>query len=110
MMKKCERCGELKDMMSWESLCYQCFKAKNLEDSQRSVREPEDGEDIDTFSSDYVICPYCGCAIPTDLPYSDFPEIFIDGDHEIDCPECEKTYILETGVSYSYETRRKKED
>lgn len=63
-------------------------------------------EDVDTYSTDYVICPYCGCAHETCLGYEDFPEIYEDGDHELECDECGKIFVMETTVIYSWQTRR----
>lgn len=104
MKKICERCGKVKEMMSWDSLCYQCLIDADLEIKQQQIRTGED--DVDTYSSDYIICPYCGNAYDNKYCYEDFPEIYQEGDHEIDCDECGKTFILETMVSYSYETRK----
>ena len=56
------------------------------------------------------ICPYCGCALPTDLGYEDFPEIYEEGDHKLTCPECDKDFRLTTRVSYSWETERIKDN
>ncbi len=54
-----------------------------------------------------MICPYCREAIEANLGYEDFPEIYEEGDHEIKCEECGKTFILNTSISYSWETRKK---
>lgn len=102
----CARCKKKMTTFSWETMCYQCQKEHALAMAVEAIKNGE--EDVDTGSSDYVICPYCGCATEADWPYEDFPELFIDGSHEIDCPECEKTFILETTISYSYETRKAK--
>ena len=104
MKKICRICGKVAEMFSWEDLCYTCQKSEDLRKKQEMIREG--GEDIDTFSSDYVICPYCGEALETDFGYDAFPEIYEDGEHEIQCPDCEKTFILETTISFYYETRR----
>lgn len=105
--KVCKRCGKEKYMMSWETMCYECTKLKALEETQANIREAEPDEDVDTWSEDYVICPYCGEALETNVGYPDFPEIYEDGDHELECPECGKTFILNTIVSYSWETSKK---
>lgn len=55
--------------------------------------------EADTSSSYYIICPYCGYAIDACYGYE-------EGEHEIECPECGKTYIMEINISYDYETRR----
>ncbi len=106
MMKICERCGKSKHMMSWERICYQCMKEEGLEKTQMAIKQAAPDEKVDTWSSDYVICPYCGEALKTDLGYEDFPEIYEDGEHELDCPECGRIFILNTCVSYSWETEK----
>lgn len=105
-VKICERCGKQKRMMSWERICFQCMKAEELERVQERVRAAEPDETPDTWSSDYVICPYCGEAMDTNVGYEDFPEIYEDGDHQVECPECGKVFTLETSVSYTWETRK----
>ena len=107
---KCKRCGKEKWISEKDHLCRQCRTEKEQEKIKRDFdefqEEAEEGEKFDTWHTDFVICPHCGYAIPADLPYEDFPELYEDGSHEIDCPECEKQFILETNVSYSYETRK----
>lgn len=106
MKKICARCGKEKEItFSWETKCWKCQKEEALEEVQEAIKEGE--EDVDTGSSDYVICPYCGEAIETCYGYEDFPELYEEGDNEIECPECEKTFIMNTSISYYYETRKK---
>ena len=93
-------------MFSWEDICCTCKRKEDIAKIQRQIKDNE--EDVDTFSTDYVVCPYCGHAMDTCYGYEDFPELYEEGEHEIECGECEKTFILETMVSYSYETRRAK--
>lgn len=100
----CERCKKKMTTFSWETMCYQCQKEHALEVAVEAIKNGE--EDADTYSTDYVICPYCGNAISTDYGYEDFPELFIDGDHELTCEECGKDFVLETSISYYYETRK----
>lgn len=110
MEKVCKRCGKIAQMMSWEDYCYACLIQNELERVQLNVREAKEDEDPDTYSTDYVICPYCGCELPTDLSYEDFPEIYEEGDHKLTCPECDKDFRLTTSVSYSWETERIKDN
>ncbi len=106
MKKICERCGKIKPIVSWEKYCYPCQKEIELERIQKEIAESED-EEVDTGSSDYVICPYCGEGLETCYGYEDFPEIYEEGEHTITCPECDKDFVLETSVSYYYETHKK---
>lgn len=103
MEKICKICGKPRSMFSWEDICYTCKQRKDLIEIQRQIKA---NEDVDTFSSNYIICPYCGNALDTKYGYEDFPELYEEGDHELECSECGKTFIMETMVSYSYETRK----
>ena len=109
MQKICERCGQLKNMMSWEKKCYKCMKEEALEKIQQNIKDAEPDEEVDTWSDDYVICPYCGYAMETNVNYEDLSEIYEEGDHDVECPECEKCFRLTTSVSYSWETEKIKE-
>ncbi len=105
MKKVCKECGEIKEMFSWEDHCSSCRKKIALEKVQADIEEAKTtGEEVDTWSDDYVICPYCGHAHETCLGYEDFPEIYEEGSHKVECDECGKTFELETSVSYSWET------
>nr|DAV58121.1 MAG TPA: zinc-ribbon domain protein [Caudoviricetes sp.] len=104
MEKICKICGKPRFMLSWEDTCYTCKQKQHLTAIQQMIKDNQ--EDVDTFSSDYIICPYCGNALDTKYGYEDFPELYEEGDHELECDECGKTFILETMVSYSYETRK----
>ena len=104
MIKTCKRCGKPREMMSWEDTCFSCLKEADLERTQEAIRA---GEDPDTTSSDFVICPHCGEAIDAGIiGYADFPEAYTEGDHEIECPGCGKHYTLSTTCSYSWETKK----
>lgn len=96
----CERCGK-EYSLAWmnRGLCEECFKKKKLEDVRQSIKEGEP----DTFSSDYIICPYCGFAFEPDFE-DDY--LFEDGDHTYECEECDKEFTVTTMVSYSWETER----
>ncbi len=107
MKKICKRCGKEREMPSWETTCYKCIKLKALEQTQAAIREAEPDEYVSTWSDDYVICPYCGAAMETNVGYPDFPEIYEEGNHELECDECGKPFILNTRVSYSWETEKK---
>ena len=104
MNKLCKICGKIKNMFSWEDTCYSCQKQQELKRIQEEIKAGK--EKVDTFSTDYVSCPYCGYAHETCYGYEDFPELYEEDDHEIECYECGKTFVLETTVSYSWRTRR----
>lgn len=104
MRKDCKVCGKETNLPSFEDTCYSCLIKQNLKRVQEQIEANE--EDVDTSSSDYVICPYCGDATETCYGYEDFPELFEDGEHTITCEECGRSFILETTISYYYKTKR----
>lgn len=107
MKKVCECCGKnFTAWLPWDTKCCKCERLEDLKKIQDAIKTAEPGEKINTFSTDYVICPYCGNGMETNCGYEDFPEIYEEGDHEIKCPECEKLFILSTSVSYSWETEK----
>mgnify|MGYP001851664449 CR=1 FL=1 len=102
----CEKCGK-EDEFAWMNggLCADCFRKKKLDDIRTSIDEGEP----DTFSSDYIVCPYCGNAIDAE-DLVDYPELYEDGEHELLCEECSKTFKVDTMVSYEWETHRMEDD
>lgn len=103
MKKTCKICGKEKNLYSWEDTCYSCQKEQDLKRAQEQIKA---GKNADTSSSDYVICPYCGDATETCYGYEDFPELYEEGEHSITCEECGRSFVLQTTVSYFYETKR----
>lgn len=111
MKKVCECCGKnFTAWLPWDTKCFKCEKLERLKEIQDAIKEAEPNENVDTFSSEYVICPYCGNPMETNFGYEDFPEIYEEDDHEIECPECEKLFILNTHVSYSWDTKKLKSE
>lgn len=110
MRKICKRCGKSFDGLSWDTLCFKCQKKRDLERIQKEIADAVNtGEDPDTWSSDYAICPYCGNPVEQ-LSYDETPEMYDEGDHEVECYQCGRHFRLTTSVSYSWETEKIKED
>lgn len=108
MRRTCKICGKVKEMFSWENTCYSCQKEQELKRIQEKIAAGE--EKVNTYSTDYVICPYCGYAHETCYGYEDFSELYEEGDHEIECGGCNRTFVMETTISYSWNTRRTDND
>jgi hypothetical protein len=106
--KICERCGKRLTTFSWERLCYPCQKENARDQIVSAIKAGE--EKVDTGSSDYVICPYCVYAMDTCYGYEDLPELYEEGDHVITCPECDQDFILNTSISYYYETEKRRDN
>ena len=88
---------------------YKTIKKDWLKRQQETIlnREEYSEDEIDTFSSDYVICPYCGNALDTDsYCYEEFPEASTEGSHKMTCHSCGKDYELEVRCSWDYENKR----
>lgn len=98
----CKRCGK-EYSLAWISngLCNDCLRKKRLTDIRTSIGEDEP----DTFSSDYIVCPYCGNAIGEE-DLIDYPELYEDGEHELLCEECGKKFKVDTMVIHDWETHR----
>ncbi|WP_283593351.1 hypothetical protein [Limosilactobacillus galli] len=102
----CKRCGKV-DSLAWmqRGLCSDCWKKERLEE----VRASLNGDEPDTFSDEYIVCPYCGAVLIDSEDVFEFPELYDDGEHQEICEECGKKFKVETMVSYSWETHKMEE-
>lgn len=103
MKKVCKCCGQDRLMLPWETVCCQCNEKKEIIAAKAAIAK---GEEPETASIRWVICPYCGNGQDTSDGYTDFPEIYTEGEYDIECPDCGETFRLETWISRSYETRK----
>jgi hypothetical protein len=53
------------------------------------------------------MCPHCGEEISAHD--HELWQLFEEGEHDIDCPDCELTFTVSTNVSYSFSTDRQEE-
>lgn len=104
----CGRPLNEEDKFAWLSggLCYDCLSEKHLEDIRESIEEG----DPDTFSDEYIVCPYCGLAIDGNDAMIDIPELGEDGEYELECENCGKKFKVETMVSVDWETHKMEGD
>ena len=111
-MAICKVCNKEKYVWT-DGICSPCHtkikQDKIKQDFDEFYADAEEDEEFDTSSGDFVICPHCGYAIPTDFGYEDFPELYEEGEHKITCPECDKDFVMETSISYYYETRKEED-
>lgn len=81
----CKQCGK-KYNLAWMNggLCEECFRKQKLEEARQSIKEGEP----DTFSDDYIICPYCGEAFEPDPSVKTEVPIKVNGETFNYCPHC----------------------
>lgn len=46
-------------------------------------------------------CPHCGYVF---IDLTDYGEIYEDGEHELECPDCDLTFDVSTHVEVSFST------
>lgn len=99
----CKKCGKATDF-AWmqRGLCNDCLRKEKLKEIRISISEGES----DTFSDEYIVCPYCGAVLSGSKDVFEFPELYEDGEHEEVCVECGKEFKVETMVSYAWETHK----
>ena len=98
--KKCVTCGAKIDCaMSWQKECHDCHMDAYRENI---IAEIDSGERFEVAYEDEIFCPYCGRVYEFDCE----PELYEEGDHDLTCDYCEKTFTCETDISYSYSTKR----
>lgn len=107
--RKCKRCGKNKSMFSWDTMCWECQRDVELENIKNQVQTTREGEEPETCSNRYIICPYCGEAFDACDMRVDYDETYIDGEHLLECPDCGEEFVLNTSVTYYYETYKKYE-
>lgn len=100
--KICPVCGKNKITFSWENMCYSCQQERHEREIKKQIQS---GETIETSCESEIYCPWCGEHLDFE-PCDDYELLYADGDHEAECPECGKPFIVNTSVSYSYGTRR----
>jgi DNA-directed RNA polymerase subunit RPC12/RpoP len=89
----CYQCGEFDLGMIMHPKGHRtlCRKCKRLEHS-----------DEDESHKHMVRCPHCRHIMHISERFDDYPIIYEEGEHEIDCDACEKHYTINVNVEYSY--------
>ncbi len=105
MDKICKRCGKKRWHHYNHEFCCACEREIKRKKIQQEFQDATFmGEQPDTWSDEYIICPYCGQAIDPDD--ESIPEIYEEGWHYADCSDCGKRFTIDTIVSYSWETEK----
>lgn len=100
MSKICKSCGKVFQGLSFEDECYTCKKEAYYKKIKQQLL---DGEEDCTFSESEVICPWCGEIYEIDDEWY----LYQEGEHNLECPFCQKHFVLTTNVSYFFDTERK---
>lgn len=100
MEKICPVCGNKRFIFSWQDRCYQC---RDEEYRREIVEQITSGEITETYCESEIFCPCCGYIYEIDDEY----DLYCEGDHELECPECERDFVVTTNVSYSYDTKQR---
>lgn len=66
------------------------------------------GDAYDFWGLDDPKCPHCGEVYS--VHDNEAWELYEDGTHEADCPECEMQFTVTTNVSYSFSTDEQEEE
>lgn len=65
--------------------------------------------EVDLWSNDSPVCPHCGFCPHWD-DYWEQVSFDDEGVEEIDCKECEQTYLSETRINYTFTTSKLEAD
>ena len=101
MTVKCRICGRETHALPWEDpLCYSC---QEKQWDEKIKEEIQSGEATETSCEDKIYCPWCGEIYEDD---DDYELMYQDGDHEVICYDCGKSFKVTTNVSVHYDTER----
>jgi len=103
MIKRaCARCGKETELLSWETNCFRCQQKTYEEGITAQIIS---GEAEETCCEDEVYCPYCGEKQSMDDWYKHYEE----GEHDYECHDCDKKFVIDTSLKYTFSTRRAEE-
>lgn len=96
----CVTCGRSFTACFYEKECYSCHKESVAQERKTAILS---GEITEMEGEDDIVCPWCGESFETDGEDS---RTYQAGGYEYKCPECDKTFYLETYVTITYDTCR----
>lgn len=99
--KTCVVCG--KRFITYHPERDKCTLCKLMDAYKRMSDESENGIEVETFSDEYVVCPYCGDFW---VPIHIAEEIYDEGSHLMECPSCGMDFEILTRVDVSFATSR----
>lgn len=104
----CKECKKDTYLNDETGLCYSCL---TIEKKRALIKRNEEAlkndDELNTWSDQYVICPYCGMPIEPDI---DDSHLYQDGDTTHECPDCGKKFKVEVSVWVTWETEKIQED
>ena len=103
MQGKCKECGRETYLDERMGLCYSCLAIEKKRNLIKQNKEALETDELDTWSDEYVICPYCGMPIEPDI---DDRDLYQDGDTTHECPYCGKLFKVEVSVKVIWETEK----
>lgn len=99
---KCKVCGI--KVFSPDSLCMICYKKRHFAQLREKICA---GEQVETWGEEEVVCPWCGEINGFD---DSCDEQYVEGEYDMKCCECERSFKLTTNVSITYDTERDVEE
>lgn len=99
----CKRCG--KEYIDWgyskdsDPVCWGCRKEAEHDQMKEAILA---GEEDEPWDGDGYYCPYCGEFFEIDDDY----ELYNEGEHEMKCYNCGKTFVIETEVRHTFTTSK----
>ena len=85
----CEKCENYIHSYEYPGYRQECYSCKTLKKNEEVNHEQ------------FIRCPSCGEEEDVHYQSEDYT-IFHDGDHDIECPECNHKYMITTYVSYDF--------
>lgn len=71
------------------------------EDRFKALKSEPAGS-LEFWENDNPKCPHCGYVC--DISDNEWWRMYEEGEHEAECPSCDKEFLVETRVSFSFST------
>lgn len=77
-------------------------------ESTKRLEKLNAGDSFDFRINDNPVCPHCGFVC--DIHDLEWWELFEEGDHSVDCPECDLEFLVVSEAKWSFSTDQQDED